>query len=433
LTESAVPSNPAPSRATADTRRFLTGFLTLETVETALLFLLFLSCATPYRFDIDRFQVSLTEIFAWLFVLWRAAAGGSPPIAGPAVRWLRRGLWAIAAWSAVVFALSANWNLRRDMVIEWLLAALVFESLMRSPVLNWKRIAGLLIIAALPNVILGWQQHVTGIGLAPKDFFGWSKQAEANPVFGFFGHSNDLAVFLYWPFLLAFGLALRFRSWSRTLFAGFAVLCGFVLIWTVSRSIFFTLAAVGLLLLALVLLPRKNIFLGLVAGGISLAVIIARYVWVSLPIREINQFLSGRLNLWSQTWRAITADPLFLPLGYLSVQAGKTSIFWIPHNIYLLAWVEFGWFGVLLLAGLAAYFLVTGWNRYARLRQFLPAAVLWLGFAGQFLINGLDSLYLQEIHVVIGFICIAALWISMLREMDGSQSPGPQVTAEIRK
>jgi hypothetical protein len=399
------------------------GILSIRNGEILFLSLLFLSFSTPYRLYFDNFTVSVTELGAWLYVLWRMAAGGGLPPLTPAVRWLRRGFWTIAAWSLAVFMLSANWDIRRDQVIEWLLAALVLESLLRSPIRNWKGFAVLLVLTALPNAVLGWQQNLTGVGLAGKDFFGWSEEAASSPVFGFFGHSNDLAVYLYWPFLLSCGLTAAFRSRRRILFGALTVLLGSVLVLTISRSTLFTLLAVGVLLGLLVLAREKYLFLGITAGGGVLALLAARLMYLTQPIRLINRFLSGRLTLWARAWQLVAGDPLLLPFGFLQIHPAESWIFWVPHNIYLLAWIEFGWPGLLLQAGLALFFLATGWRRYATLRADLPAAILWLGLAAEFLLNGMFSLYLHEPYVVVGFTCIVAVWILQLGGAEPAAAP----------
>ena len=58
-------------------------------------------------------------------------------------------------------------------------------------------------------------QHAMGIGLSSKDLSGWGINAASFPITGFFGHSNDLAVYLFWPLLVGVGLFAAIRSWCK--------------------------------------------------------------------------------------------------------------------------------------------------------------------------------------------------------------------------
>jgi hypothetical protein len=414
----------------------------LEIVEYLLLFALFLYCSTPYRVTTGSASIGLSEIAALLYILWRwATSGGREQNPDPDVRWLIRGIWGLALWAGLLWMLSANWETRQEMIFDWVLAGLVLISLLRSPVRDWRRIAFLYVLAALPNVFLGAMQHGMGIGLSPKDFSGWSKAAQSFPVYGFFGHSNDLAVYLYWPFLVCIGLALSSRAWSRASYLLLSFSYGLVLFWTLSRSTLITLGLVGIVSAMVFLLRRRKTFLAVLGAAAGAAALFLIWVFITFPIEKINPILSGRLKLWGAAWQVISGDPLFLPLGYLIQPPPGLRVFWIPHSIYLLSWLEFGWLGVLLLAGLAWFFLWNGWKRYDRLRLHPAPAVLWIGMAGLFLVNGPFILYFHETYVILNFICVTALWIAQLREtdhpseaprkqpMDGGSGPVPSAPA----
>ncbi len=393
----------------------------LEKIEYVLLFLLFLSCSSPYRISTDYFSIGLTEIGAWIFILWRWMTGER---AGEETErtalWLTRGLRVIAAWAGILWLLSANWAGRREMFYDWLLAALVFSAVLRSPVRDSKRLALIFVLAALPNALLGTVQHLSGIGLAPKDFSGWNKGAASFPVYGFFGHSNDLAVFLYWPFLLSAGLAVLRRGWSRLPYALMAVLFGLALYWSVSRSTLLTLGVVAAILALMFFLPRRKGFLAAMAVGLGAVILLLAVIFLTQPEYQINRILSGRLDLWGSALQVISGDPLLLPFGYLSIPPSGRSVFWLPHNIYLLSWIEYGWPGILLLIGMAIFFLSGGWKRYAGLRLQPPAACLWAGLAGLFLVNGMASLYFHEPYVIVNFMCVAAIWIFQICEISST-------------
>jgi O-antigen ligase len=384
-----------------------------------LLFALFLCCATPYRITTGSVSIGLSEIAALVYILWRWIAGGEDgPKPDPAVRWLLRGIWGLAVWAGFLWMLSANWETRQEMVFDWILAGLVLASLLRSPIKDGRRLALVFVLAALPNVFLGALQHGMGIGLAPKDFFGWSADARSFPVYGYFGHSNDLAVYLYWPLLACFGLAASSRAWSRAIFALLSIVFCTVLFWTLSRSTLIALGTVGGVSALFFLLRRRKTFLAVLGAAALAAVLFLIWIFLAFPIGAINPILSGRLKLWGTAWQVISADPLFLPLGYLAQPPPGLRVFWIPHSIYLLSWLEFGWPGVMLLAGLAWFFLWNGWKRYDRLRIHPAAAILWVGMAGLFLVNGPFILYFHETYVILNFICVTAVWIAQLRAVD---------------
>jgi O-antigen ligase len=392
----------------------------LEKIEYLMLFLLCLSCSSPYRITTGSLSFGLTGIFAWVYIFWRWVAGGRVKAeTGRMARWLIRGLWAIAVWAGFLWLISENWVMRREVFFDWVLAALVFSALLRSPV-KVSRLVLIFVLAAIPNAILGVAQQVSGIGLAPKDFSGWSEGAAFFPVYGFFGHSNDLAVYLYWPFLLAGGLAVSQRGGSRLLYAAMAVLFGLVLYWTVSRTTLLTLCVVAAILALMYFLPRKKVFLTAMAAGLGAAILLLAVIFLTQPTEQINVILSGRLNLWSSTLKIISSDPLRLPFGYLAIPTTRLSVFYIPHNIYLLSWIEFGWPGLLLLMGMAVFFVSGGLKQYEGLRRQPSAACLWAGLAGLFLVNGMTSLYFHEPYMIVNFICAAAIWIFMIREIESS-------------
>ncbi|MGB7539024.1 MAG: O-antigen ligase family protein [Anaerolineales bacterium] len=387
-----------------------------------MVFMLFLSCTSPYKIWIGDYSIGLTEIGAWVFILWRWMTGGRAAAeTGRIARWLIRGLWAIAVWAGILWLLSVNWAGRREMFLDWVLAALVFSALLRSPV-KVSRLALIFVLAAIPNAVLGVVQHLSGIGLAPKDFTGWREGAAFFPVYGFFGHSNDLAVFLYWPFLLSAGLAVLYRGWSRLLCAAMLGLFGLTLYWTVSRSTLLTLGVAAVILGLMFFLPRKKAFLAVMAVGVVAAILLVAGIFLTQPLEQINVMLSGRWNLWGIALQVISGDPLWLPFGYLAIPPAELSIFYLPHNIYLLSWIEYGWPGILLLIGMAVFFISGGVKRYAGLRLQPAAACLWAGLAGLFLVNGMVILYLHEPYVIVNFMCVAAIWIFMIREIDAASA-----------
>jgi hypothetical protein len=397
----------------------------LEKLEYVLLFALFLSCTTSYRIPVGSTTISPAEIFSWLFILWRWTVGGTE--SSKLGRGVRRLIWAFrafAVYAGILWFFSNDWLLRREMFTDWLLAALLIDCLLRSPWRNWKPVAALFVLAALPNGVWGVLQHVMGIGLMAKDLSGWGRNAASFPIMGFFGWSNDLAVYLYWPLLACVGLAAVFRSWRRIPFLALALLYSLVMYWTISRSTFLTLGFAAIITLFLLLFRRRRQFLLAMAILIGLAALGLAWILHTKSLAWINYTLSGRLDLWNQGLQIIVSDKYLLPFGYLSIPPPNLRYWWLPHNIYTLSWIEFGIPGFLFLIGLGGFFLYAGWKRYEKLRIHFPATALWTGLAGLFLINGMASLYFHEPYVIVNFLCAAAIWLWQIREIDLPPSSG---------
>jgi O-antigen ligase len=246
-------------------------------------------------------------------------------------------------------------------------------------------------------------------------------------VIGLFGHSNDFSVYLFWPFVLSLGLAIERRKWQRIFFVFFTVLCALILYWTVSRTVLLTVVGVVFCFLLLVLFRRKRFFALTLLLLFGLGVIGVLLILQTKSAAEINYFLSGRPELWRLALEPIFADPLLLPLGYLAVPPSSLNIIWLPHNIYLYAWLNYGVVGFLLLAGLAGFVLITMWKQYNMLRKSPLAAFLWIGLAGLLLVNGLASLYLHENYILLTFTSILAIGIGLIQEWQDAIIPPPPI------
>jgi O-antigen ligase len=391
-----------------------------EIIEAVCLFLLFFSCTIPYTVVAGSVIVSPSEILAFVFILWRWAVGGKD--AAVLDRGIRRLIWGFrifAVWSGILWLFSNDWIDRRGMFVDWVLAALLAECLVRSPWKDWRRTATLFVLAAIPTAVWAILQRAMGIGLAPKDLAGWGRHASSFPIMGFFGHSNDLAAYLYWPLLVCVGLVLAFSSRRRIAFALLAILYAVVMYFTISRTTLVALVFVAVIAALALLIRRRSLFTLAVAAGAGFTAIAIAWIFTTVPRWRIDAVLSGRLELWNRGLQLIFSDKFLLPFGYsLGSTANNPSIWWLPHNIYSLAWLEFGWPGILGLIGLGVYLIYTGWKRYVELRRRFWAIVLWGGLAGLFLIGGMADLYFHEPYVILNFICVLGLWAAMLREMD---------------
>jgi hypothetical protein len=386
-----------------------------QTIDEALLFVIFLACSSPARFYIGPFVMGYAEPAVLVFILWRVLSGqrtsGSRKISG---RGLLLGFWSAVIWIAVLWVLANNWSDRREGLFGWVLSAALLTVLLLQPPKNWGRIAILFVLASLPNLLVALYQRLMGIGIAPKDFIGWNTQtASTRPVMGFFGHPNDLATYLYWPFLLSVGLAINQKRWRRLLLFAIALFCGLILFWSVSRTILVTLCFVAFFTFLLLLVHRRRVFFLLAFLGFLAAAIAVIWIVHTQSATWISDILSGRPAIWQLTTRTIFSDPFLLPLGYLSIPPPSLPLLWIPHNIYLLAWLNYGIVGLLLLVVLVVYILFSGWQRYDTLRKNGPAALLWVGMAGLFLVNGLASLYFHENYLLLTFVSVLVLWVGL--------------------
>jgi hypothetical protein len=388
------------------------------------LFLLFLSFSFPLRITIGSFEYyTLPEIAAFLYIVWRFASRpkeSAKPNA--AVSFFLRACWLAVAWIAVLWLCASNWQDRHGPLLDWILAVTLLTIIVRFPPKipeGIKRYATLFVLAALPNVIYGVVQFFIGSGLRHKDLLGWRWRAGSIPVNGFFTSPNDLAIFVFWSLLLAVGLAVAERRWNyrRMAFTVLAVVYGFVLFGTYSRL---TLAAAICALAAFFLLPvlQRKHFLWLSALYPLSVVGVVVGVSQFYPIRKL---LSHRLVLWQRTLNVIFQNPVNLLFGYLSsARLRGASIWWIPHNIYLLAWVEFGIVGFLGLVALAVFLAVQSWKHFESLRTNPLWAALTLALGGMMLIIGMGSLYLFEGFTLLTFFTLVALWCVLFNGLSAS-------------
>jgi len=401
-------------------------------VDGILLFILFLSMTTPLGISTGTPNFSVPEIAAFLYIVWRVVTLPKEKAAPQKlISILLWGCWLAVAWIALIWFCAANWSDRRSPLIDWILAVSLFTVIVRVPPKDQqglKLFALIFVLAALPNLLAGILQHFLGIGHWHKDLLGWNWKAADKPVQGFFSSPNDLGIFLFWVLILTVGLARGERRWNflRIGSVCVAVLCSLALYWTYSRL---ALLAAGCALAGIFLLPiltRKRM-LELAAAVPFVAAGIVLWISTFYPVRKL---FSRRLVLWGRTIRVIFEEPLRVCLGYLSTEPirGELSVWWIPHNIYLLAWMQFGIPGFLGLAALAFFILGFSWTRYDSLRKDpLPAALGW-GMLGMLFVIGMGSLYLYEGFTLLIFFSLLGLWGNLNRDLP----PSPRQDSPIR-
>jgi hypothetical protein len=386
-----------------------------------LLLVLFLSWTTPLGIPADGLPFSVPEICVIVYILWKVATlpkeRAKPGQTASVLIW---GCWLAVAWIGIVWMLADNWAARRSPLMDWTMAVALFTLLVVSPPKNRPGITAftiLFVLAALPNAAAGISQLFWGSGLRHKNLLGWNWRVSSTPIRGFFSSPNDLAIYMFWTLTLAVGLAQAERRWNlrRIAFSCLAVLFGLVLFCTYSRLalVAAVCALAGIFLLPR--LPRKRL---LQAAAAVPLILVGLAAWISTfyPLRKL---FSGRLALWQRTFRILFEEPSRAVIGFLSTeQVRRNSVWWIPHNIYLLAWMEFGILGFLGLILLAVFILAHAWIRYDSLRTDRLSAALTVGMVGMLFIIGMGSLYLYEGFTLFIFFGLLALWTNLIRTSD---------------
>jgi hypothetical protein len=411
------PIAPADSTPLAQTRR--TG---REFVEYALLGILFLACSISYPVNINNYSFYPVEWAAVVYILWRLVAGRAGRALEKRDWYVLLGVAVVVALSGLVWFIAVNWRERTNLLFAWVLGAIFLASIfqsVRAGDIDGRVVAVLFVIAALPNSAVATFQHFTETALRGKDWLGWSWRKHTYPVTGLFGYANEMAVYQYWPLILSAGLMIQYKRLARVVFGLLAVWFGVVLYWTMARVALVTAGAAFVLILVFMLFRSRKTFALLVGSGMLFVGGLALWILPTLSTRV----LSDRFALWGRTIKLILKDPYYLGLGYFSSWVHSKPVFWLPHNVFLFAWMYVGWGGVLLLGAFAAYLIFLGWRHYSAIRQFPLGATLWIGLGVFLLINGMASLYLHEVYHIFAFIIILALWWGLRQEILEDRTP----------
>ena len=405
------------------------AFLILDSL---FLFIMFLSWTTPLGIPNLSADFTFPEITVFLYILWRVATlPGEKPTSGKLKTVLLWGLWLSLVWIVLIWLSAPNWRDRRSPLIDWILAVSLFTLFVRIPPKHrhgLKLMAILFALSAIPNALAGIHQHFWGSGLRNKDLLGWNWRAESSPIKGFFSSPNDLAIYMFWALMLSLGIARGERRWNtlRIVFSILTVMFGLTLYWTYSRL---ALLGAGCAVAGIFLMPwlPKKRMLWLASAVPVVAAGIVFWISTFYPIRKL---FSRRLVLWERTIHVLFQEPSRAAFGYLSTEPlrGPLSVWWIPHNIYLLAWMEFGIPGFLGLAALAFFVLACCWSLYEHLRENPLPAALSAGMLGMLFIIGIGSLYLYEGFTLFIFFALLGLWTNLLGEIP----PSPQADSQPR-
>ena len=185
--------------------------------------------------------------------------------------------------------------------------------------------------------------------------------AEADRVFGAFGHANETAALLALMLPGVIALTMSTRGFWRLFWLGSAVATAAVFILTVSRGAYVGVA-VGYPIA--VLMFRRVIPPGRIAAwafaGVILAVIGAVVMAVADPRAAaaiadrvfgigsmgMSEASSGRTDIWAQAFAEMMANPVTLITGFgWNVYSTMPTIF-AMHNTYLDQWFNLGLLGV---------------------------------------------------------------------------------------
>jgi O-antigen ligase len=201
--------------------------------------------------------------------------------------------------------------------------------------------------------------------------------AEADRVFGAFGHANETAAMLacMLPGLVA--TAMTNRGVWRLFWIGCCAASALVFVLTVSRGGYFA-AAVGYPLAALAV--RRLIPPGRIAAWLLIGIAVAIFAAAAASIADpraaaaiadrvlgigsmgMSEASSGRTDIWAQALDAMMSSPVSLVTGFgWNVYSTMPTVF-ATHNTYLDQWFNLG------LPGVAAFVLIL-WQTIAAAKR----------------------------------------------------------------
>ena len=183
----------------------------------------------------------------------------------------------------------------------------------------------------------------------------------------------------------------------------------------------------------------RGIFIpGAVLSGVGLAFVYrvgrplmdpAAVVARSIGVRNLDEALTGRLQMWRHVWEAWRPHPFFGlgPDGYLFIEPSLYGV--QPHNFILQSLVEWGIPGTLLILGFISGIVVRGWRRCGCAaggsggrnplgRESRRLHAVWTSFLLMaFLVGLVDGVFYHDLPLLLISVVVAG----MASERDGEK------------
>jgi O-antigen ligase len=186
--------------------------------------------------------------------------------------------------------------------------------------------------------------------------------AEADRVFGMFGHANETGALIVCLLPVMVAVAVGSRGTARIAWYGAALSSMAVLILTVSRGAFvgFVVGYGAACFLCRKFLPLSRVVTWVVAGTTT-AVLLCALVGVIVPnvggvvldrllgqstAFDMSEVSSGRTNIWLTTIMHMVDEPLTFLTGF-GWNVYDTRFVYATHNYYLDLWFNLGLVGLL--------------------------------------------------------------------------------------
>ena len=218
-----------------------------------------------------------------------------------------------------------------------------------------------IIIASIPQLILGYYQSATGSGYFFPGFL--DSQFAYRPT-GTFGHPAILASFLITIMCLTLSAYLLNSALMPRLLIGvlFFLCCG-LLVLTYARSEWIG----GIIAISLIAFIRskKLIIIGILAGLFLLAFLPT--VQDRLSGEEASTTLNWRLAVWNASLKVLekpTAIGYGLDTSPILVNRELVNVVAPPHNDYLRYTIETGVIGIVLFLLMQVALISRGWQTY---------------------------------------------------------------------
>lgn len=227
-------------------------------------------------------------------------------------------------------------------------------------------------ISALPPLILGYYQVLTGKGYyfegAEGTLFAFRPQ-------GTFGHPAILATFLaFIASLTTIAFIMDYKFWPKPILLGFAIVSAGLLVLTYARTEW--IGALTAFAIISLLRYRKLAIVLIVIGCIL--VLAVPSIQSRISGENSSESLNWRLSVWKAAL-TILKEPTWLGTGLdtspILINKQLPTVFSPPHNDYLRITIEGGIVGLAVFFLLYLSLLAYGWKSY-QTSKLLPVKVI---------------------------------------------------------